>query len=90
MYKSCTKVTLRQRPISKGMFSLYLDYYPAFRNPYTLKMQRREYLGIYIYAKPKNKIEREYNEEMLEKSEVIRCRRSVALIMILTALTNFI
>ena len=80
MYKSCTKVTLRQRPISKGMFSLYLDYYPAFRNPYTLKMQRREYLGIYIYAKPKNKIEREYNEEMLEKSEVIRCRRSVALI----------
>ena len=34
--------------------SLYLDYYPAIRNPYTMKMSRREFLGIYIYAKPKN------------------------------------
>lgn len=38
--------------------SLYLDYYPAIRNPETMAMSRREYLGIYIYAHPKNEIER--------------------------------
>lgn len=50
MALTCTNVTLRQRVISNGRISLYLDYYPAIRNPYTMKMSRREYLGIYIYA----------------------------------------
>ena len=47
MALTCTNVTLRQRVISNGRISLYLDYYPAIRNPYTMKMSRREYLGIY-------------------------------------------
>ena len=61
MALTCTNVTLRQRVISNGRISLYLDYYPAIRNPYTMKMSRREYLGIYIYARPKNEIERDFN-----------------------------
>lgn len=52
----CTKVTLRQRAIRNEKISLYLDYYPAIRNPETMTMSRREYLGIYIYANPKNEL----------------------------------
>ena len=54
MTLTCTNVTLRQKPLRNDRISLYLDYYPAIRNPYTMKMSRREFLGIYIYAKPKN------------------------------------
>ena len=77
---TCTNVTLRQRVISNGRISLYLDYYPAIRNPYTMKMSRREYLGIYIYARPKNEIERDFNNEMLSKAEAIRCIRVQAIV----------
>ena len=80
MTNSVTKVTLRKRPISKGRISLYLDYYPGFRNPYTMKVQRREYLGIYIYAKPENKTQQKYNQSMMAKAEIVRCRRSEAII----------
>lgn len=52
--QTCTTVTLRQRPIRNGRISLYLDYYPAVRNPKTMQLSRREYLGFYIYATPKN------------------------------------
>ena len=38
-------------------------------------MSRRETLGIYIYASPKNERERQFNSSMLEKAEAIRCRR---------------
>lgn len=46
---SISKVTLRRRPIKNDMESLYLDFYPAVRNPETMEMSRREYLGIYMY-----------------------------------------
>lgn len=55
MTLTCTNVTLRQKPLRNDRISLYLDYYPAIRNPYTMKMSRREFLGIYIYAKPKKR-----------------------------------
>lgn len=61
MSHTCTKVTVRQRAIRNNRISLYLDYYPAVRNPETMQMSRREYLGIYIYAHPKNEMEREFN-----------------------------
>lgn len=46
MTHTCTKVTVRQRAIRNNRISLYLDYYPAVRNPETMQMSRREYLGI--------------------------------------------
>lgn len=73
-------MTLRQRPITNGRISLYLDYYPAVRHPKTFKSTRREFLGIYIYAHPKNEMERDFNEDMLNNAEFIRCRRTQALI----------
>lgn len=48
-----SKVALRRRPITGARESLYLDFYPAIRDPHSMKMIRRDYLGIYIYAKPK-------------------------------------
>ena len=45
MTHTCTKVTVRQREIRNNRISLYLDYYPAVRNPETMQMSRREYLG---------------------------------------------
>lgn len=60
--------------------SLYLDFYPPIRDPFTMRMTRRESLGIYIYAKPKNEMEREFNQEMIMKGEVIRGLRVQSLI----------
>ena len=59
--QTCTTVTLRQRPIRNGRISLYLDYYPAVRNPKTMQLSRREYLGFYIYATPKNAVRKIIN-----------------------------
>ena len=76
MSNICKTVTLRKRPIKNGtMQSLYLDYYPGYRDEATMKVQRHESLGIYIYTKPKNQRERDYNDRMMEKGESLRCRR---------------
>lgn len=79
-YHTCTTVSLLKRPITNGRMSLYLDFYPAIRNPETMQMTRREYLGIYIFAKPRNDFERDFNQQMLDKAEAIRCLRVTSLI----------
>ena len=58
-----------------AQLSFYLDYYPGYRDKSTMKVQRHESLGIYIFAKPKNQREKDYNERMTEKTEALRCRR---------------
>ena len=65
----CKNVALRARELKNGMLSLYLDYYPAYRNPDTRQVWKHESLGIYIYAKPRNARERKFNDEMMEKAE---------------------
>ncbi len=60
MTNTCTKVFLRRRPYAGGKVSLYLDYYPAIRNPHTNKMTRRETLGIVIFAEPANEMQRRF------------------------------
>ena len=76
MSNICKTVTLRTRKIKKGtQLSFYLDYYPGYRDESTMNVQRHESLGIYIFAKPKNQRERDYNERMTEKAEALRCRR---------------
>lgn len=80
MTNLCTKVTVRKRPIKNGQASLYLDFYPAIRNPKTGRFTRREYLGIYIYEKPTEKFEIEYNKTMLRNAELIKCRRTESII----------
>ena len=52
MTNICKTVTLRTRKIKKGtQLSFYLDYYPGYRDESTMKVQRHESLGIYIFAK---------------------------------------
>ena len=70
-----TKVTLRRRPITQARESLYLDFYPPIRCKSTMKLVHKEYLGIYIFQKPQNEIQRDYNNEMLLKAEAIRSIR---------------
>lgn len=76
----CTKVTLRQRLLKSGKITLYFDYYPPIRNSRTNRLQRHEYLGIYLYSQPRNQVERSFNQRMSEKAEAIRCQRQEAVI----------
>ena len=70
-----TKVKLRQRAISGNRQSLYLDFYPAIPHPETGEPTRREFLGLYIYEKPKTPIDKQHNTETLQIGESIRQKR---------------
>ena len=76
----CKTVTLRTRPLKNGMLSYYLDYYPGYRDKETMKVIRHESLGIYIYANPLSRRERDFNDAMAEKAEAVRCRRFEAIV----------
>ena len=74
------KVTLRKRVLASGKVSLYLDYWPAVRNPRTQQYSRREYLGIYLVKNPKTGFDKNANAEKLRQAEAIRAQRELALI----------
>lgn len=80
MTNLCTKVMVRKRPLKNGQTSLYLDFYPAIRHPKTGKPTRREYLGIYIYTNPTEPFQAEYNKSMMRKAEMLKCRRTEAIL----------
>jgi len=61
-------VTLREKPLANGNISLFLDIY---RDGIRVK----EYLKLYVVAKPKNKDERAANKETLQLAEEIRAAR---------------
>lgn len=69
------KVTLRDKPISKGRKSLYLDFYPAIPHPKTGKPTRREFLGLYTFEKPKTSTDKHHNAETHKIAESIRQKR---------------
>lgn len=71
------KVKLRKKPISNGRTSLYLDYYPAIPHPDTGKSTRREFLGLYMFNRPKTVADKEQNSETLALAENIRARRQI-------------
>ncbi|ADB41305.1 tyrosine-type recombinase/integrase [Spirosoma linguale] len=56
------KVTLREKPINDGKISLYLDFYPAISHPETGKDTRREFLGLYLFDKPRTELDRQHNK----------------------------
>lgn len=73
------KATLRQKKISKGRQSLYLDFYPAIPHPKTGEPTRREFLGLYIFEKAKKPIDKQHNKETLQLAEQIRQKRETYL-----------
>ena len=72
-----TKVSLRQKAISGNRQSLYLDFYPPIPNPETGKPTRREFLGLYMFNKPKNPFDKQSNNETKQLAENIRAKRQI-------------
>ena len=72
-----SKVTLRQKAISKGRNTLYLDIYPPIPHPETWILTRKYYLKMYVYAKPSTGLEREYNKATMGLAEYIRAKRQI-------------
>ena len=70
-----TKVKLRTKAISGNRQSLYLDFYPAIPHPETGEPTRREFLGMYLFDKAKNPIDKQHNKETLHLAELIRQKR---------------
>lgn len=75
-----TKVTLRKRLLPSGKIALYLDFYPAIRDPKTGKMSRREYLHIFLVNKPRTAEERMSNLEKLAAAEGLRSQREISIL----------
>jgi len=71
-----TKVKLRQKAISGGRNSLYLDFYPPIpdvKRPG--KTTRREFLNLYLFDKPRNPIDKRHNTETMMIGNSIRQKR---------------
>ena len=76
----CKTVTLRKRKIKNGtQYSLCLDYYPGYRDNSTMKVITRVALGSYIFAKPANQQEKDFNARMMKKAEILRNQRYEAI-----------
>ncbi len=71
------KVHLRKKPISNGRTSMYLDYYPAISHPDTGKDTRREFLGLYLFNRPKTSADKQQNAETLALAENLRAKRQI-------------
>ncbi|MBK0403877.1 site-specific integrase [Adhaeribacter sp. BT258] len=69
------RITLRTKPIKNNKESIRLDCAPPLVNPATGKKTRWIYTGLFLYAKPKNQLEREHNKETKALAESIRAQR---------------
>jgi len=70
-----TKVKLRQKAISGNRQSLYLDFYPIIAHPETGEPTRRQFLGLYLFDKAKNPIDKKHNKETLQLAQQIRQKK---------------
>lgn len=69
------KVKLRTKAISGKRHSMYLDFYPAIHHPETGEPTRREFLGIYLFDKPKTPADKQHNKDSETRAEHIRQKR---------------
>jgi len=69
------KVKLRQKAISAGRSSLYLDYYPGVVDQKTGKLKRREFLNLYLLNNPKSIIDKKQDKETMQIAEEIRMKK---------------
>lgn len=70
-----TKVKLRQKKMSGERLSLYLDFYPAITHPKTGEPTRREFLGMYLFEKPKTAVDKQHNKDTFQLAQQIRQKR---------------
>jgi integrase len=71
------RVTIRKRPLKNGRESLMLDYAPPLKNPKNGRPQRFEFLDLFTYEKPANRLERQHNSETNTLAENIRAQRQL-------------
>lgn len=71
------KVTLREKKIAGGRKSLYLDFYPPIIKADTGRPSRREFLGLYVFERPKNDSEKQQNKETRSLADAIRAKRQI-------------
>lgn len=71
------RVRIRKRPLKNGRESLMLDYAPPLKNPKNGKPQRFEFLDLFTYEKPANRLERQHNSETNTLAENIRAQRQL-------------
>ncbi len=60
-----TKVTLREKKLSSGKVSLYLDFYPPIIHPVTGKQTRREFTGLLLTGNKKVDAASRHTAELL-------------------------
>jgi integrase len=70
-------VNLRKKTLGTGRISLYLDFYPAIRNPDTGVFTRRQFLKLYLLEKPKTDLERETNRKTYLLAQNICAQRLI-------------
>ena len=87
MAKNDTKVTdnpkLKEKTLSDGQISLYLEYYLGYTKEYdetkdkdVIKIiRKKEFLNLYIWQAPRTPLERQQNRETLELAKKIRFER---------------
>lgn len=87
MAKNDSKVTdnpkLKEKTLSDGQISLYLEYYLGYTKEYSeakdkkvIKVNRRkEFLNLYIWAAPRTPTERQTNKETYELARKVRFER---------------
>jgi integrase len=69
------RVKLRNKKISGGRLSLFLDYYPPIINLKTGKPSRREFLTLTVWENPKTELEKLHNKNILREAELMRMKR---------------
>ena len=74
-----SRVTLREKKLSTGKISLYLDYYPPIINPKNGTETRREFLKLYLFSNPKTIEEKKQNTENLDLAEIIKSKTTLSL-----------
>ncbi|AKQ44442.1 hypothetical protein TH63_00385 [Rufibacter radiotolerans] len=67
-------VRLREKKLTNGNLSLYLDYYKEGERQY-------EFLKLYLIAKPKNPLEKDANQTNLELAQRIKAKRTEEALM---------
>ena len=87
MAKNDIKVTdnpkLKQKTLSDGQISLYLEYYLGYSKEYNNEkdeevakvFRKKEFLNLYIWASPRTALEKQSNKETLELAKRIRAER---------------
>jgi integrase len=72
---------IREKKLTDGKLSLYIDYYPPVWNPQKKIHTRREFLKLYIQPDPKTAFERKQNELNREIAEKIFLKRMKSLML---------